>query len=109
MIFEIYPLGIYMYDFTKDLFSGNKYSRWYLELMQTAQSRKKPKGYTEKHHIIPDCMFSDNRAANQKGFIDKPANAKCNMVFLTNIKNTPAFRAYVSEKSYTPLDHHPTR
>lgn len=38
------------------LFIKNKYTNWYFNIIENAQSRPKVDGYTEKHHVIPRCM-----------------------------------------------------
>lgn len=46
------------------LFNHNKYSKWYALLIERAISRGKPKGYFEKHHIIPYCFSKSNAKIN---------------------------------------------
>lgn len=38
----------------------NKYSKWYEALMLKAQQRETLEGYTERHHIIPNCFVKNN-------------------------------------------------
>lgn len=40
------------------------YKKHYDRLIERARNRDKPKGYTEKHHIIPCCMGGSNAADN---------------------------------------------
>lgn len=40
------------------------YKSHYDRLIARAKSRVKPKGYTEKHHIVPICMGGDNKTEN---------------------------------------------
>ena len=59
------------------LFINNKYTRWYYNIIQQAQSRNYENkkiatihlGYVESHHIIPKCMGG--------------TNIKTNLIFLT--------------------------
>lgn len=38
------------------MYLDNKYTKWYYNITKSAQMRLAPKGYIEKHHIIPKCM-----------------------------------------------------
>ncbi len=38
------------------MFIRNKYHRWYYQIIDKARRRGQPKGYYEKHHVIPKCM-----------------------------------------------------
>jgi hypothetical protein len=62
----------------------NKYTRWYFNIIETARQRKKFDGYTESHHIIPDCFYIKNRSKGKNpGWIDGNSNEKSNLVELT--------------------------
>lgn len=45
------------------MFLPNKYTRWYMQIVGRATSRKL-KGYTEKHHIIPKSLGGSNAKDN---------------------------------------------
>ena len=38
------------------MFIRNKYHRWNYQIIDKARRRGQPKGYYEKHHVIPKCM-----------------------------------------------------
>jgi hypothetical protein len=46
------------------LFIENKYTKWYYNIIISAQSRTSVVGYTEKHHIIPKSLGGDNSSSN---------------------------------------------
>lgn len=47
------------------MYLQNKYTRWYYNIIQRAQSRILPQDiYTEKHHIIPRSLGGDNSKEN---------------------------------------------
>ena len=47
------------------LFTANKYTRWYNQLIEQAKVRVLPRDvYTEKHHIIPRSLGGDNSVDN---------------------------------------------
>jgi len=47
------------------LFTANKYTRWYNQLVEQAKVRVLPRDvYTEKHHIIPRSLGGDNSVDN---------------------------------------------
>jgi hypothetical protein len=45
------------------LFIDNKYTRWYYQIITTAQQRSLT-GYTEEHHIIPKSLNGSNDSTN---------------------------------------------
>lgn len=46
------------------MFLGNKYYRWYLQIIERAKQRGQIADYTEKHHILPRCMGGRNTRDN---------------------------------------------
>jgi len=47
------------------MFNDSKYTRWYYQLINRAQTRELSRDiYTEKHHIIPRCLGGDNSLEN---------------------------------------------
>lgn len=63
---------------------SNKYTKWYYSLIYLAQNRKNVELYTEKHHIIPVCMFKhNNRSVYSQGYLQGNPNEKINLVWLT--------------------------
>ena len=44
--------------------TGNKYSRWYNQLIDKARNRGSIDGYTETHHVIPRSLGGDNTKQN---------------------------------------------
>jgi len=63
---------------------SNKYTLWYYSIVMLARQRCNNVGYTEKHHIIPDCFFVKNRSkVNSVGWISSDSNNPSNLVHLT--------------------------
>ncbi len=60
----------------------NKYTKWYIQLIQKAANRKL-NGYTETHHIVPDCLFINRSRKGSPGFIIGTPNNKNNLVILS--------------------------
>lgn len=47
------------------MYLDNKYTKWYISIVSTAESRdNSPDMYLESHHIIPKCMGGSNHRAN---------------------------------------------
>jgi hypothetical protein len=42
-------------------FLENKYTKWYFNIIYSAQKRTEIDGYFEKHHIIPKSLGGSNR------------------------------------------------
>ena len=63
------------------MFLQNKYTKWYYNIISNAQSRNTIIGYSENHHIIPDCFFKDGR--NKSGWLDGNPNESSNIIKLT--------------------------
>lgn len=64
-------------------FINNKYTEWYYCIIFNTMQREMP-DYTEKHHIIPDCFFIENRSKGQRpGWIAGDSNSPSNIVKLT--------------------------
>lgn len=47
-----------------NMFTENKYFRWYCNLIEKAATRLSIVGYKETHHIIPKCMGGDDSNGN---------------------------------------------
>lgn len=45
------------------MFLSNKYSTWYYSIIEKAKSELRT-GYTETHHIIPECLNGSNEISN---------------------------------------------
>lgn len=64
-------------------FLDNKYTKWYYAIIDIAR-RRQIEGYQEKHHIIPDCFFIDNRSKGARpGWLPGDSNNPINLVNLT--------------------------
>lgn len=46
------------------MFNKSKYTKWYLQIMQRAELRTRPKEYCEKHHKIPKSVGGSNAKNN---------------------------------------------
>jgi len=46
------------------MYLPNKYTRWYYQIIENANTRPKFDGYTEKHHIIPKSLGGSNLKEN---------------------------------------------
>jgi hypothetical protein len=60
----------------------NKYLKWYLSIMERAQTRTISE-YTEKHHIVPDCFYIKRIRKGQIGFLEGTGEHYDNFVKLT--------------------------
>lgn len=47
-----------------ELFTDNKYLRWYASIVESAKTRDSRDIYTEIHHIVPKCMGGSNKKSN---------------------------------------------
>jgi hypothetical protein len=66
------------------IFLDNKYTNWYLSIINNAISRKNSVGLAfEKHHIIPECMFVVRKRKGPAGHISGNSYEKTNLVKLT--------------------------
>lgn len=62
----------------------NKYTNWYYSIIYRGKGRELINEYTEKHHIIPDCFYINNRSKGKNpGWIEGNSNSKDNIVKLT--------------------------
>ncbi len=59
----------------------NKYLNWYLSIIEKSKNRIL-EGYTEKHHIVPDCFYVNRKRKGLKGFLKGESNHKNNFVIL---------------------------
>jgi hypothetical protein len=65
-------------------FIQNKYTHWYYTIIEAARQRHEISGYTEKHHVIPDCFYIQNRSkGKRKGWLPGNSNDPSNLVQLT--------------------------
>lgn len=65
------------------IFIDNKYTNCYYKIINKAKSRISC-GYTENHHIIPDCFFKNStRKHNAVDGIDGDPDSKYNLVLLS--------------------------
>jgi hypothetical protein len=67
---------------TNHPYLDNKYTRWYYSIIESAQNRQIT-GYTEKHHIIPDCLFIKRSRPGKPGSIAGNPNDPSNLVAIT--------------------------
>ena len=67
---------------TNHPYLDNKYTQWYYDIIESARQRKID-GYTERHHIIPDCFFKNRTRNGPKGWLDGYPNNPSNLVRLT--------------------------
>jgi hypothetical protein len=99
------------------MFLQNKYSKYYFNITSNAQTRSKPEGYVEKHHIIPKSFGGTNAKSNiailtaREHFIvhrlllkmtvglDKRKMAMALSMFLTGCRNHTG-RYQVSSREY---------
>lgn len=69
-----------------NVFLTNKYTQYYFDIISNARTKdiSKDYGYLEKHHIIPDCFFIDNRSKGARpGWLHGNPNDPKNIVLLT--------------------------
>lgn len=67
------------------MFLANKYTRWYNSIINNATTRPLSTAiYLEKHHIIPDCFYVNNRSKGRRpGWLSGNSNNPGNIVKLT--------------------------
>lgn len=65
------------------LISENKYSRWYIDIIENALQRSSPKEQYEKHHIVPESFFIERTRKGKRGTVPGNPNQKDNFVLLT--------------------------
>lgn len=67
------------------MFLPNKYTKWYNNIIISATTRALPLGtYLERHHIIPDCFYINNRSKGKRpGWLQGNPNDPANIVKLT--------------------------
>ena len=63
-------------------FLNNKYTVWYYGIINDAKSRT-TLGYTERHHIIPECLFQYRTRKGSAGFLPGDPNTLDNLVNLS--------------------------
>jgi len=67
-----------------DISHKNKYCKWYANIINNAMQRiSDTESYTEKHHIVPECMFINRTRKGSIGFIEGDPNHKDNFVYLS--------------------------
>ncbi len=64
------------------VFIDNKYTKWYYQIIKNASIRDNL-GYTEKHHIIPECFYMLRSRKGPKGWLEGDPNDTNNIVKLT--------------------------
>lgn len=74
----------------KEISYDNKYTKWYISIVENAQKRASTKkqtidlfGYCEKHHIVPESFYINRNRKGVKGFLDGDPEHKDNYTFLT--------------------------
>jgi hypothetical protein len=61
---------------------ASKYLKRYISLIENAVNRE-ILGYTETHHIVPECFFTKRKRKGKIGFLGGTGNNKNNLVKLT--------------------------
>jgi hypothetical protein len=65
-------------------FNGNKYTRWYYQLVDHRRINKVPKSvYSESHHIMPESFYENRKREGAKGWLHGNPDARINKVRLT--------------------------
>jgi hypothetical protein len=64
------------------VFIDNKYTKWYYSIIKKASDRVNI-GYTEKHHIIPECFYISRFRKGPIGWLEGNPNDAKNIVKLT--------------------------
>jgi hypothetical protein len=78
------PPALTVYKELSAMYLQNKYSKYYYNIIERAQSRTLgPEVYTEEHHIIPDCFFINRTRKGQKGWLIGNPESPDNKVLLT--------------------------
>ena len=65
------------------IFIENKYTSLYFNIITAALSRPAVNGYTENHHIIPDCFYVNRRRKGSPGTVEGNPSDISNKVKLT--------------------------
>jgi hypothetical protein len=61
----------------------NKYNTWYNNLCDRGQTRITAE-YTERHHIVPECFYTDRKRKGPAGWLDGDSNDPANITRLTD-------------------------
>ena len=78
------PPALTVYKELSAMYLQNKYSKYYYNIIERAQSRTlSPEVYKEEHHIIPDCFFINRTRKGQKGWLIGNPESPDNKVLLT--------------------------
>jgi len=64
-------------------FIDNKYTQWYYAIIERAIHRNNDGNYTERHHIIPDCLYLERHRDGVAGYLLGDSNDQNNLVDLT--------------------------
>ena len=64
------------------IFIDNKYTKWYFAIINNANTRI-TSGYTEHHHIIPECFFKNRTRKGPAGWSDGNPEDPSNKIKLT--------------------------
>ena len=65
------------------IFLENKYRKWYDSIICAALSRTICTEYTERHHIVPKCLFAVRSKKGSVGWLPGDPDAAANLVQLT--------------------------
>ncbi len=63
------------------MFKQNKYTKWYLSIIERARSTQRS-GYVENHHIIPLCMGGDKKDKTNIVALSAREHLVCHMLLL---------------------------
>ena len=61
----------------------NKYTYWYYSIISQARQRNLAPSLSEKHHIIPECLFATRTRKGRSGYWPGNPNEKTNLVKLS--------------------------
>lgn len=96
---------------TSNLFSTSKYTKWYYQIINKAQSEKRIKNqriYYESHHIIPKSLGGNNNKENRILLTFKEHyichRLLCYMVFNNILKNKMYYALYNLSRSSNSQD-----
>ena len=64
------------------IFIDNKYTRWYYDIINRAQSRNLIKGHN--HHIIPESFYKKRVRKGPPGWLEGDSEKSTNKVMLTS-------------------------
>lgn len=79
------------------LFIDNKYTKWYFQIIESAKLNP-PTNYSEKHHIIPQCMNGSNDPDNLVA-LSARQHFICHMLLTRMVSDEP----YLSKLKYAAI------